>query len=440
MALKIATWNINSVRLRIGLVTRFLETWQPDILCLQETKCPQGQFPSSRRSRTSATPISPSAASPAITALPSSRAFPSRRTRIGSSAARMIAATSRRAFGGATPLIIHNLYVPAGGDEPDPKINEKFAHKLKFIDELEHWFANGAVPGGKNGIVVGDLNIAPLENDVWSHRQLLKVVSHTPVETEGLVRVQRAGNWVDVMRQHVPADQKLYTWWSYRARDWDAADRGRRLDHIWSTPDLAPRCHEDRDRCARRRGWTQPSDHVPVIATLRLKINARRRVPSRRPGRTLASSLIIASSLRAMARCTRAPNSGNSPATRRKSVAVDGRRGQQAPRRCRHAVLMARHHREFAEQARPVRHCRACGRRCARRPTFRNAVQDAERRPVPIIPCLMIAIAGRKIMVARGEGEHLQMRAFAIRKDWNPAQDFGTRPDAHAAPPGHSSN
>ena len=97
-------------------------------------------------------------------------------------------------------------------------------------------------PAGSNGVVVGDLNIAPLENDVWSHRQLLKVVSHTPVETEGLGRVQRAGNWVDVMRKHVPADQKLYTWWSYRARDWDAADRGRRLDHIWATPDLAPRC------------------------------------------------------------------------------------------------------------------------------------------------------------------------------------------------------
>ncbi len=84
--------------------------------------------------------------------------------------------------------------------------------------------------------MVGDLNIAPLEHDVWSHKDLLKVVSHTPVETEGLIRVMKAGNWVDLMRQHTPASEKLYTWWSYRAKDWALANRGRRLDHIWSTP------------------------------------------------------------------------------------------------------------------------------------------------------------------------------------------------------------
>jgi len=266
MALKIATWNINSVRLRIGLVTRFLETWKPDILCLQETKCPQGQFPSAALKDIGYPYLAERGQSGyhgvAIVARIPFEAH-SHRLFCGKDDCRHISAT----FAGATPLTIHNLYVPAGGDEPDPAINEKFAHKLKFLDELEHWFADGAVPGGRNGLVVGDLNIAPLEHDVWSHRQLLKVVSHTPIETEGLVRVQRAGKWVDVMRDHVPSDQKLYTWWSYRARDWDAADRGRRLDHIWATPDIAPRCTSI-ETPREVRGWTQPSDHIPVIATI----------------------------------------------------------------------------------------------------------------------------------------------------------------------------
>ena len=93
-----------------------------------------------------------------------------------------------------------------------------------------------AAPGS---ILVGDLNIAPLETDVWSHKQLLRVVSHTPVETEGLERARAAGGWVDLMRHFVPPEEKLYTWWSYRSPDWTVNDRGRRLDHIWVTPDLA---------------------------------------------------------------------------------------------------------------------------------------------------------------------------------------------------------
>ena len=95
---------------------------------------------------------------------------------------------------------------------------------------------------------------------------MLKIVSHTPIETEGLIRAQKAGNWVDLMRQHVPADQKLYTWWSYRARDWAESNRGRRLDHIWSTAGLSKTCGRI-DVLNEARGWPQPSDHVPVMAT-----------------------------------------------------------------------------------------------------------------------------------------------------------------------------
>ena len=268
MTLSIATWNINSVRLRIGLVTRLLEHWQPDVLCLQETKCPQGQFPAGPIRELGYEHIAEFGQKGYHgVAIVSRIPFAAQSTKpfCGKQDCRHISTTLKA----KKPTTVHNLYVPAGGDEPDPEVNEKFAHKLQFIDELEDWFSTDCVPKGHEAIVLGDLNIAPLEQDVWSHKALLKVVSHTPIETEGLLRIQKAGNWVDLMRQHVPADQKLYTWWSYRAKNWDAADKGRRLDHIWSTPGLAPKCVRI-EVLREARGWPQPSDHVPVLARFAL--------------------------------------------------------------------------------------------------------------------------------------------------------------------------
>ena len=112
-------------------------------------------------------------------------------------------------------------------------------------------------------------HVAPHEHDVWSHRQLLKVVSHTPIECEKLIAAQNAGGWIDVMRRFVPASEKLYTWWSYRALDWEASDRGRRLDHVWASPVLADRV-TGMTVARAARGWTRPSDHVPVFASFDL--------------------------------------------------------------------------------------------------------------------------------------------------------------------------
>jgi len=155
--------------------------------------------------------------------------------------------------------------VPAGGDKPDREINGKFGHKLDFLSEMRDWFTD-ETPA--KSVLVGDLNIAPLEDDVWSHKQLLKIVSHTPVEVEHLGAVQHAGNWVDVTRQDIP-EGKLYSWWSYRAKDWDAADKGRRLDHIWATADIAPAAHSSRI-LRPARGWERPSDHAPTFASFDL--------------------------------------------------------------------------------------------------------------------------------------------------------------------------
>jgi exodeoxyribonuclease-3 len=104
---------------------------------------------------------------------------------------------------------------------------------------------------------------------VWSHKQLLRVVSHTPIECEKLLAVQSAGGWIDAVRSLVPEPTKLFTWWSYRSPDWAAADKGRRLDHIWVSPALADRV-SGVTVLKDSRGWARPSDHVPVTATLEL--------------------------------------------------------------------------------------------------------------------------------------------------------------------------
>ncbi len=269
MGFTIATWNINSVRLRLPLVKRLLVEVAPDVLCLQETKCPNGAFPLKKLRALGYRHIEVHGQKgyhgvALISRLP--LADIERRDYCNVGDSRHISAVVDT---GGRRIRIHNFYVPSGGDEPDPDVNPKFAHKLGFIDEMKQLHSEAETASGVSSILVGDLNIAPLETDVWSHKQLLKVVSHTPVETDGLKELQARGCWIDLMRQHVPADQKLYTWWSYRARDWQASDRGRRLDHIWSSPDLSP-VLRDVTVMREARGWERPSDHVPVLARFAL--------------------------------------------------------------------------------------------------------------------------------------------------------------------------
>jgi len=265
MSLTVATWNINSVRLRIRQVGMFLDRFAPDILCLQETKCPDDRFPFKPfRQRGYEHILVNGQKGYHGVAILSRRPFLStgKRALCGKGDARHAAVT---VADGADDIVLHNFYVPAGGDEPDPAVNDKFAHKLAFLAEMKAWLRDAETD--RKAILVGDLNIAPYENDVWSHKQLLKVVSHTPVETEGLEDLRVTGGWIDAVRHHHPPDTRLFTWWSYRAIDWEAADRGRRLDHVWVTPHLAGRL-AGAEVIRATRGWKQPSDHVPVIVRL----------------------------------------------------------------------------------------------------------------------------------------------------------------------------
>lgn len=266
MTLTVATWNINSVRLREALVARLLSEEAPDVLCLQECKSPVEKMPLAAFARLGY-----------VHAVARGQkgyngvAILSRRPLADAGAvdwanlghARHVAA--RLLDGPGEGVVIHNLYVPAGGDVPDRDENLKFAQKLDFLAHLRDEFR--ADPP-RRAILVGDLNVAPGEDDVWSHRQMLGVVSHTPQEVEAMTEVACAGGWIDVTRADHPRG-KLYSWWSYRAPDWAAADKGRRLDHVWATADITGAAHGSRILRAAR-GWDAPSDHAPVFATFDL--------------------------------------------------------------------------------------------------------------------------------------------------------------------------
>ncbi|MGR3616953.1 MAG: exodeoxyribonuclease III [Paracoccaceae bacterium] len=259
MSFTLATWNINSVRLREPIVLKLLEEESPDVLCLQECKSPVEKIPTEGFAALGYTHLIARGQKgyngvAILSKLPMEDAGDKDFANLGH--ARHVAG---RLENGA---IIHNFYVPAGGDVPDREVNEKFGQKLDYLTEMRDWFY---AEKQQKSILVGDLNIAPREDDVWSHKKLLKVVSHTPVEVEQLAETQDAGGFVDVTRANIP-DGQLYSWWSYRAKDWDGADKGRRLDHVWATSDIANAGHSSRVLRAAR-GWEKPSDHAPVFAT-----------------------------------------------------------------------------------------------------------------------------------------------------------------------------
>lgn len=262
MPFTLATWNINSVRLREGLVARLMAAEQPDILCLQECKSPVENIPVDQfralgyrymvaRGQKGYNGVA------ILSKLPIMDAGDKDFAQMGH--ARHVAAQLE------SGVTIHNCYVPAGGDIPDRAQNEKFGQKLDFLNDMRDWF-RWEKPS--RAILVGDLNIAPREDDVWDHKALLKIVSHTPIEVEHFGAVMDAGDWQDVTRNDISTG-KLYSWWSYRAPDWSGADKGRRLDHIWATKDIAKAAHGSRI-LRDVRGWEQPSDHVPVFATFDL--------------------------------------------------------------------------------------------------------------------------------------------------------------------------
>ena len=264
MRLRIASWNVNSVRPRIDHVARFAAERAVDVLCLQEIKCQEDEFPAGALADAGFPHVKIQGQKgwhgvAIASRLPIDEAPALDLCREGH---------ARCVSGVVAGIELYNLYIPAGGDVPD-RSSRKFDHKLDFYERLTAAMA-GRRPDAPV-VLAGDLNVAPGEHDVWNHRFMSRVVSHTPVEVAAMEALRSSLDFIDLVREAAPEPAKLFSWWSYRAVDFRASNRGLRLDHIWITPALraaaarsaAPaRIHDD------IRAWTRPSDHAPVTVDL----------------------------------------------------------------------------------------------------------------------------------------------------------------------------
>ena len=258
---KIFSWNANSIRIRLNELERIVKKHDPDIICIQEIKAKEEDFPFEYIKALGFEYIAlyGMAGYNGVAILAKQPLHDVKRYDwAGKADARHISVVTNQG------IEIHNIYIPAGGDIPDVTQNPAFARKLQFIEELSDFFAQNCEQNrNKHLLVCGDFNVAPLENDVWNHKQMIKIISHTPDETKRLQHWYKTSGLVDAIRHFYPESEKVFSWWSYRNPNWQTNNKGRRLDHIWVS---APLSRELKKAFVLKECRTQerPSDHVPI--------------------------------------------------------------------------------------------------------------------------------------------------------------------------------
>ena len=258
---KLLTWNVNSIRTRIEQVKTVVNKYEPDFLCLQETKVINELFPL-KSFIDLGYPYS------YLNGIPSYNGV-CILSKYKASKVKTInwckVNDGRHIEIEVMGIKIHSLYFPAGGDIPDIELNSKFKHKLEFLLEVADWFRGNS----KNTILCGDFNVAPFKDDVWSHSQLKNVVSHTDIERNAMNSFRLADEWIDVVRKYINPPENIFTWWSYRSKDFTKNNRGRRLDHIWVSKNIEHKIRGSQI-LKQTRKWERPSDHVPILLEINI--------------------------------------------------------------------------------------------------------------------------------------------------------------------------
>lgn len=258
--MKIASWNVNGIRPRKEQILALLQSHNIDVLCLQETKIADEIFPHQEF----------------IDAGYSHLHIIGQKAHHGVAIiSRMpFVAKDRCVFAGIddkrhaqvlleSGLAVHCFYVPSGGDVPDKAANPKFAHKIRFLNEMKLM----AEKQSGAALWMGDLNVAYQENDTWDHKKNRRLVGHSDEERAALAAVVSQGRFHDLPRLEVGDDARLFTWWGYRYKLSVEKDYGWRLDHMLATPDLA----KSITKCMvlkETRLFERPSDHVPILTEL----------------------------------------------------------------------------------------------------------------------------------------------------------------------------
>ena len=256
--IKLVTWNVNSIRIRLSLLGVLVQNYAPDVICLQakEQDFPFADIKAFGYEHIALYGIPGYNGVAILSKTPLEDIKPI--DWVGKHDARHIKAC-------IGDIEINNIYIPAGGDIPDPIENLSFAHKLCFMDDMsEYYEQHKELFANRKVLFCGDFNVAPLENDVWDHKQMQSIVSHTPIEIERLTRLFNSLDFIDAARLFYPKKDKIFSWWSYRNPNWQTNNKGRRLDHIWITPSLE-KYIKSVTFLNEFRKMERPSDHIPVM-------------------------------------------------------------------------------------------------------------------------------------------------------------------------------
>ncbi len=253
---KVATYNTNSIRARIELVTNWLKRESPDVLCLQETKVQDKDFPVEPFQQAGYHVVFRGQKSYAGVAIASRSEPQDVRSGLdgedGENEARLI-----RAVIDGIPVV--NTYVPQGRDAE----SEHFQHKLAWLDHLRALFERDYRPD-EPLVWAGDFNVAPEPIDVYAPQRLATHVDFHPLARAALERI-RAWGFQDVFRRHHAGEAGQYTFWDYRARNPVERGIGWRVDHIWATSPLADRSINAWIDVSARLA-ERPSDHTFLVA------------------------------------------------------------------------------------------------------------------------------------------------------------------------------
>ena len=254
--MKLATWNINSIRAREERLLTWLGQERPDVLCLQETKVEDAGFPTAALRKAGYDVATFGQRSYNGVAIASTRPLTDVARGLGDDPAddeaRAIAATTHG-------IRVICVYVPNGQD----LASDRYPYKLAWFKRLRAYLERNAAPDQPIALC-GDMNVTPDDRDVWSPEKWQNQIHCSPPERAALAEVAGFG-LTDAFR-HLHGDDKVYSWWDYRGVSF-FKNQGLRIDFVFATQPVAETCTAcviDRDA---RKGQ-DASDHAPVIATL----------------------------------------------------------------------------------------------------------------------------------------------------------------------------
>ncbi len=251
--MKIATWNVNSITARMPHLAEWCRAAEPDVVCLQETKCVDESFPyqeifdlgyysafCGQKSYNGVAILSKNEPEDVVKGFPDDEV---------DSHKRLIAAT-------VNGVRVVNTYIPNGSELG----SDKFHFKLDWIQRLRRFFDEGYKPDEKV-LLCGDFNVAPDPLDVWNPPAWEGKIHFSKPERAAIHFVKQWG-FVDVFRK-MNGDLREFSWWDYRAGAFQR-NHGLRIDHIWTSPTLAEKCTRCWIDCEPRK-QERPSDHTPVV-------------------------------------------------------------------------------------------------------------------------------------------------------------------------------